>query len=126
MYVDSFPCAQSYPPGSVVTGQTPLGLSGRRGMGCACGGTCGGCSHGVSGLTFDGTGLFGTGLFPGGWDLSTWGGWEWGTVAAGVYLLFSTFYTTRAGVRGVRSGVRRTRQRIGKRVAGSGSRKKAA
>lgn len=46
--------------------------------------------RGVSGLTFDGSGLLGTGIFGNGpWDWS-----EWLILAIGAYALFSIFYTT--------------------------------
>lgn len=47
--------------------------------------------YGVSGLTFDGSGLFGTGIFgDGSWDWS-----EWLLLGIGAYALFSMFYTTK-------------------------------
>ena len=87
---------------------TPAGAAGIRGLGCGCG--CGGrCS--------DGMGLFDSGLDPTGW------GWpEWGIVALGVYAAFSIMFTTASGTRaareGVRRRVRRTRRRIGSKIAG--------
>lgn len=47
-----------------------------KGMGCACSRGCG------------------LGLFDSGMDLSTWGWPEWGIVALGGYMLFSTVFTT--------------------------------
>ena len=77
---------------------TPAGQSGILGLGCACG-CAGRCNQGLMGLTMDGTGLLGTGLFAGGFNVSTWGPAEVVTAAAGVYVLYSVFFTTRAGVR---------------------------
>jgi len=48
----------------------------------------------MSGLTFDGSGLFGTGLFPAGFDLSTWGPWEYAAVLAGAWVVGSALFTT--------------------------------
>lgn len=45
---------------------------------------------GMSGLSFDGTGLFGTGLFSG--DISTWGIPEMVAGLVGVYALYSMMY----------------------------------
>lgn len=79
-------------------------------LGAGMNGGCGCC--GVSGLTMDGTGLFGTGLFAGGTDLSTWGYGEWGVVAIGVYMLFSTFSTTRRGYSRVREKAKKVKSGI--------------
>jgi hypothetical protein len=49
-----------------------------------------GYGKGVSGLTFDGTGLFGTGLFSG--DVSTWGLPEALAGAVGVYATYAMFF----------------------------------
>jgi hypothetical protein len=51
---------------------------------------------GLRGLTFDGTGLLGTGLFAS-MDPTTWGA-EWFVVLFGVWMLFSTFHTTKQAV----------------------------
>lgn len=78
------------------------GLSGCRGMGaCGCGGKCGGL-----------------GLFDSGTDFTGWGLPEWGLVALGGYMIFSTLFTTRRAAARVGEGVRRTRKRIGKRISG--------
>lgn len=55
------------------------------GHGCGCGGGCGCGSHGMGGLTFDGTGLFGTGIFGG--DPSTWGIAEIVAGALGIWVV---------------------------------------
>lgn len=52
-----------------------------------------GCSQGISGLTMDGSGLFGTGIFSN--DLTTWSGWEYGLIAVGAYMLYSSFRQTK-------------------------------
>jgi hypothetical protein len=107
-YVPSFPCASS----------TPAGLSGLRppmkttyGLGCGdgpctCGCSAGSPAWGMAGLTFDGTGLFGSGLFSGGLDFSTWGPGEFGVAALGAWMIYSTFFTTRAAVGQARRKVR--------------------
>ena len=66
------------------------GGSGMDGMGChcGCGGACG-HSHGMGGLTFDGTGLLGTGLFSGDW--TTWGIPEAVTGLIGAYAFYAMF-----------------------------------
>ena len=64
------------------------GLDGH--CGCGCGGGCGCGSHGMHGLTFDGSGLFGTGLFSGDW--TTWG-WEEGIAGLiGAYAAYAMFF----------------------------------
>ena len=50
-------------------------------------------SHGMAGLTMDGTGLLGTGLFSGGMNFSTWGTGEYVVAGLGAYTLFSLFST---------------------------------
>jgi hypothetical protein len=96
---------------SGVNQPTATGLSG---LGCGCGcagiddedsienrltdcGYAGGKGCGVSGLTFDGTGLLGSGLFAG--DVSTWGAAEYAALAFGAYMLYSIVFTTKAGLR---------------------------
>ncbi len=73
---------------------------GMSGMGCGCGGGCnnGAPAVGMGSLTMDGTGLLGTGLFAGGLDLSTWGPGEITVAAAGAFVVYSVFFTTKAGV----------------------------
>lgn len=72
------------------------------GLGCvACAGTC-----------------EGLGLFDSGTDVSGWGALEWGAVGLGLFAAFSMFSTTRRATRAVGEGVRRTRRRVGKRIAG--------
>lgn len=61
-----------------------VGRTGMDGLGCNCG------SHGLGGLTFDGTGLFGTGLFSG--DISTWGIEEGIAGLIGAYAVYSMFF----------------------------------
>lgn len=46
--------------------------------------------YGMSGLTFDGTGLFGTGLFSG--DITTWGIPEGVAALIGVYAVYAMFF----------------------------------
>lgn len=57
--------------------------AGMDGLGCGCGCGCNCGSHGLRGLTFDGTGMFGTGLFSGDW--TTWG------IPEGIGILFGGF-----------------------------------
>jgi len=76
-----------------------------RGLGCGCAGKCSkGC---------------GLGFFDGGLDPSTFGPLEWGAVAVGGYVLFSTVFTTRRAARAVGERVRHGRRRLGKRIAGA-------
>jgi hypothetical protein len=51
---------------------------------------CGKCRNGISGLSFDGSGLFGTGLFSG--DINTWGIEEAIAAAIGMYAIYAMFY----------------------------------
>lgn len=81
-------------PATVI--QNPLGLSG---LGCGCGGRCGGCNKGL-------------GYFDTGWDISGWSYLEWGTVLVVVYMLMSTFSTTKRGYRSARRSVKRYRSRM--------------
>lgn len=95
-------CGTSLAPSPVSTPGLPnsaaptvgLWAPGMGGLGCPdCGGTCG-----MNGLSMDGSGLFGTGIFGTGVDYmspSTWGSWEWGTVALGAYVVLSVMDTTR-------------------------------
>ena len=71
------------------------------GCGCGCAGKCG-CGGGMSGLTFDGTGLLGTGLF----GTSPWDWGEWAAIGLGAYMVLSTVLTTRAGAGRVRRGAK--------------------
>jgi len=100
---------------------TPAGAAGIRGLaglGCGCGGKCGGCR--ASDNTFgDGMGYFDTGL-----DYTGWGWQEWATVGFGFYVALSVVSTTSRGVRGAREGVSRARRAVGRKVSGSGPRKK--
>ncbi len=72
------------------------------GLGCVeCGGGCG-----MSGLTFDGSGLFGSGIFGNGvslTDFSTWSVFEIATLAVGAWALYSVAFTTRHTARKVRT-----------------------
>lgn len=77
-----------------------------QGLGCAgCGG---GCNKGM-------------GLFES-MDPSTWTWQEWAAVGIGGYMLTSVFFTGRRAVRQVREGVgnrvRRSRRKLGARIAG--------
>jgi hypothetical protein len=58
---------------------------GVQGLGCPY--LCNQAWGGMSGLTFDGTGLFGSGLFSG--DISTWGISEMVAGVIGVYAIYS-------------------------------------
>ena len=81
------------------------------GMGCAglgcgsCGGKCGGM-----------------GLFDGGFNPSSWTWQEYFVLALGGYVLTSMFFTTRRAARqiseGVRGRVRKSRRRLGSKIAG--------
>ena len=77
------------------------------GLGCACKGGGMGCACNK-----------GMGLFDSGTDFTGWGLPEWGLVALGGYMIFSTLFTTRRAAARVGEGVRRTRKRIGKRISG--------
>jgi hypothetical protein len=57
-------------------------MSQNAGMGCACGGTCGGC---------------GLGLFDSGMDFTTWGWPEWAIVGTGVYAALSLLGDSKRG-----------------------------
>jgi hypothetical protein len=74
-------------------------------MGCLCGA---GCQAGISGLTFDGSGLFGSGIFGTGvtlTDPTTWGVAEWAVIALGLYVVVSLFQdVTRGSKAAVRKG----------------------
>lgn len=74
-----------------------------RGLG-SCG--CKGCAKGL-------------GLFETGFDVSGWTWAEWGIVLLGAYAAYSMLFTTRTAASAVSSGVRRTRKRLARRVAGS-------
>ncbi len=86
----------------------PMGGVSDVGLGCVeCGG---GCGCGMSGLTFDGSGLFGSGIFGNGvslTDFSTWSVFEIATLAVGAWVLYSVAFTTR-------HTARRARTRAGK------------
>ena len=75
----------------------PQGM-GCAGLGCPAGGTGCGCA--------------GMGLFESGTDFTQWGLPEWGIVFVGVYMLFSTVFTTGRAVTKVRAlpGERRKRR----------------
>lgn len=85
---------------------------------CAHGGSCG---RGLSGCGCN-KGLMGLGLFESGMDFSGWTWQDWMVVGLGGYVLTSVFFTGRRAVRQVREGVskrvRRTRKRIGAKIAG--------
>ena len=59
-------------------------------QGCGCGCNSKGPCHGISGLSFDGTGLLGTGLFSD--DFSTWGIPEIVVSAIGLFAVYSMFH----------------------------------
>ena len=84
MYLQSIPCAAGNP------------VQVQRGLGCpglCCGGGCG------------------LGLFDSGFDLAQWGIGEWAIAAAGVFVAFSVFATTKRGTRAVVRTIRRRRRR---------------
>jgi hypothetical protein len=91
------------PPPTFIAPAEEMGLGG----GCGCGGTCGGCGHSHK----QGMGqLFGD-LFSSGFDISGWGWQEWGIVALGAYVLFSTVETSKSAVTSVRRGASRRASR---------------
>jgi len=63
------------------------------GMGCSC--------KGMAGCPCGGLGLFDSGMDPSGWGLP-----EFGIVALGAFMLFSTFSTTKRAARRVRGAVK--------------------
>jgi hypothetical protein len=69
---------------------------------------------GMSGLTFDGTGLFGTGLFSG--DITTWGIPELIAAAVGAYAIYSMFFQTKQTKYRLEAGARRRRVGRAKRL----------
>ena len=91
MYVASIPCAQypQFPPNSMAPWDSRVGLG--------CPGLC--CGSGC-----------GVGLFDSGFDVSTWGWQEWLTVAGGLYLAFSLFFTTKRGIAAARELPRKRRK----------------
>jgi hypothetical protein len=97
--------ASSYPKygtGPIFGNPAPLSS---RGMG-AC---CSSCAHGGECDSHKGLGLFDSGM-----DFTTWGLPEWGIVALGGYMLFSTVFTTKRAVGAAR------------RIPGNRRQKKAA
>jgi len=91
MFVQSIPCAQypQFPPNSMAPWDSRVGLG--------CPGLC--CGSGC-----------GVGLFDSGFDVSTWGWQEWLTVAGGLYLAFSLFFTTKRGIAAARELPRKRRK----------------
>ena len=75
MYLPSVPCASGNP----VQTQGGMGC-----LGLCCGGGCG------------------LGLFDSGFDVSQWGIGEYAVLAAGLYVAFSVFSTTKRGVAAAR------------------------
>src|ERR1017187_2377884 len=61
-------------------------------------------ARGMSGLSFDGTGLLGTGLFSG--DMTTWGWAELLVGAIGIYAFYSMFLQTKQVKARVSSGLK--------------------
>ena len=95
--------ALMYTPGTCSNGSIAGGgIVTTAGLGCAdCGNTCG-----MSGLTFDGSGLFGSGIFGNGVslnDFSTWGAGEIAALAIGAWVLYSVAFTTRHTARRART-----------------------
>lgn len=92
--------------------QSPkTGMGGCAGLGCPAGGMACGCA--------------GLGLFDSGTDFTQWGWPEWGIVIVGGYMLLSTLFTTRRAVgrirdlpANMRTGMKRGRKRLAKRIAG--------
>ena len=87
-------CGLPSQSGMALTG---TGLSGLRGLGCACG--CGTCES------------KGLGYFDTGWDISGWSWMEWGTVLIGAYIVMSTLTTTQRGAKRVTGSIRKARRR---------------
>ena len=85
------------------------------GCGCGCGGGCGGrAGRGLSGLTFDGTGVLGTGLFC--WPPSADGSCSWGIAelilgAMGLYAVYSMFRQTKVFHTELEGAAQRRRKR---------------
>jgi hypothetical protein len=92
--------------------------------------------EGLSGLTFDGTGLFGTGLFSSGLDVTQWGLPEFGLLGLGGYLLFAALGSNakarRSELRKADTDYRKKREQIYDKyplsgfARASGSKRKAA
>lgn len=83
--------------------QIPQGW-GSSGMGCGCGGTCGGCGH-----------QHGMGLFDSGTDISGWGLPEWGIVGVAGFAVISLLSSVTRGARSATRGYRRYKRRSAKR-----------
>jgi hypothetical protein len=79
-------------------------VAGRTGLGC--GGNCG-CKE-----------CRGLGLFESGTDFRGWGWQEYLAVGLGGYILTSMVFTGKRAVGSARAGMRRGRQRLGKKIAG--------
>jgi hypothetical protein len=109
MYVNRTVCPLFTTVSTNQTGQTPASvtsLTGLRGAGCKCGGSCAGCKSGLHG--HHGMGLFDS------MDFTTWGWQEWGIIGAGAYLVMSIIGDIGKGSRrvsGYRSKSRKRRQR---------------
>lgn len=98
-----------YTPGGCGTDLAPASpASGVSGLGCpGCGGKC---QDGMSGLTFDGSGLFGTGIFGTGvtiTNLATWSWAEYATLALVAYVGLSLVHTTKTGYRATSKRVKK-------------------
>jgi hypothetical protein len=76
---------------------------GSSGLGCGCGGTCGGCGDHDHGL---GQGLLNTGLFQS-TDISTWSWMEWAVLGLGVWGAANILGDVSSGARSVRRSFKR-------------------
>jgi hypothetical protein len=68
---------------------------------------------GLSGLTFDGTGLFGTGLF----GSSAWGVGEWATIGLGAYFVLKLGFGLGSGSRRKKLAVIRDKYQLARDTA---------
>ena len=86
-----------YPP--------PYGFAaGMSGHDCGCGGSCGGCGHGMG--QDDSSGLFSSGT-----DFSGWGWGEWALVGLGGLMVINFLSSVTKGTRGTIKGVQKYRRR---------------
>lgn len=98
-------------PGTSLTLFSPPNYRVKAGL-SGCKGT--GCTKGMGGCACAG----GLGLFEAGTDFTQWSWPEWAIVGIAGYMVFSTLFTTRTAAARVGEGYRRTRRKIGKRIAG--------